>query len=207
MAKKRKINKLRNFENIQSKKKSNNQILVNKEDYNQVGSFYFDPDDTKEIKSFIKNVQRLVRSSEEYKRYISYLNSELELESDSFMGNITSESASLEFHHHPFTLYDIVEIIVNKHIMEDTDITSISIAEEVLKLHFDNLVGLVKLSATNHELVHEQKLFIPHDMIFGNVNEFVNIYYDYIYDDMIDKYNKLINIDESKTYVNDFKIN
>lgn len=202
----KKINKVRDINNIRSQKDNNNPVLINKNTNELIGNFYFEPEEVSEIKRFIKNVEGLVRRSNEYKKYIGYLSNDLKLTSDSFMNNINSDNATLEFHHYPFTLYDIVEIVLNKKIMEDEDFTSISVAEDILELHFNNLIGLVRLSITNHELAHAGEIYIPLNMVFGDVNKFIEIYYDYIYDDHVEKYNKLIDIDNKNSYDNDFKI-
>ena len=154
--------------------------------------------DGKDTKRFIKNVERLVRTSPSYKLYIAYL-SDQGLVNDVVYSKITSEKATLEFHHYPFTLYDIVEIIVNYHLKHKEKFTSLSIAEEVIQCHFDNLIGLARLSKTSHQLTHAGKLFVPLDSVFGNVNEFVSKYYDGFFPDQIDTYNNLIKMDEDVT--------
>ena len=45
-----------------------------------------------------------------------------------------------------------------------------------MDLHYKHHVGLVPLSKTNHELVHDGKLFISENQIFGNYKQFVNNY-------------------------------
>lgn len=168
--------------------------LVNSTNRNLVGRFYFQSIEAKDVKRFIKNVERLVRTSPSYSSYIYYLSTQ-GLVNDVVYSKITDEKATLEFHHYPFTLYDIVEIIVNYHIKHQDDFTSLSIAEEVIKEHFANTIGLARLSKTSHQLTHAGKLFIPLDSVFGNVNEFVQKYYDGLFPEQIETFNELIRID------------
>src|SRR5699024_7136987 len=188
-----KLNKNNRINNILIKKDSNNNTtLVNKKSKFQVSSLYFEIESENSLKKFIKNVEGLVRRSNEYKKYLSILKEEYNLKNDITMSNLTEDMVTMEYHHFPFTLYEIVEIVVNRAIMEDEQFTSIDIAERVMKLHFDNKVGLVLLSKTNHQLAHAGKIIIPLSSIFGKVNEFVSYYKDYMLDHQIEQYNELL---------------
>ena len=70
------------------------------------------------------------------------------------------------------------------------------VIDEVLKLHQKNQVGLVKLCKTAHELCHDGKIFIKLESIFGKVNEFIEDYKEYIPEDIIENYNKLIDMND-----------
>lgn len=200
-----KIKKPNEVNNIISLKRDDNIVLVDKNNRgNVLESYYFnDFMNSKRIKKFIKSCESKIRKSDEYKYYLAYLNNEQNLDRCSVLGNIQNGEATLEFHHYPFTLYDICEIVINKHIIKKDKFTSFSIVDEVLQLHFKNVIGLVKLSKTIHELVHTGQLFIKLESIFGDVNSFIDMYYDWIPIEIIEKYNELIkmnkldNIDES----------
>jgi len=200
------INKPNEVNNIISLNKEDNVVIARKGDSkNIIGSFYFTQwSDAKETKAFIKNVEKQIRMSKEYKMYIGHLNNNIGIHECSVFGNLSDEidGLTLEFHHYPFTLYDIVEICMNKHILNDEKFTSMDIVYEVLHLHELNQIGLVKLSKTAHELVHAGKIFIKLESIFGDVNKFLEKYKDYIPDETIMNYNNLIdmnntNFDES----------
>ena len=77
---------------------------------------------------------------------------------DNITSNIT-EDANIEFHHYPFTLYDIVDIVLCNYLIKGKPITSFYIAEEVLDLHFKMKIGIVPLTTTNHELAHVVNYF------------------------------------------------
>lgn len=199
----KKISKPNELNNIISLNKSGNIYLANKNNSrNLLNSFYFeDFSSPKIVKNFIKNVEKQVRTSNEYKSYIGHLNKEIGLCHCSVFGNITDEDeVTLEYHHYPFTLYDIVEVVINDKVNRNIKFSTFDITNEVLNLHKNNQVGLVKLCKTAHELVHDEKIFIKLSSIFGKVDEFINIYLqsDSISDDLIEKYNKLIDMNNSE---------
>lgn len=203
MALNKKIDKTRTISNIKSIDTEDNIVLVNaKEDYSIVDEFYFQPDNESIVNKFIKGVERLVRMSGEYKKYIGYLTNTQDLKNDVIMANIDINLAELEFHHYPFTLYDIVDIMLEHHMGEGIKINSINLAEDVIAEHYANRVGLARLTKTNHELVHKGAIYVPLTSVFGDVNEFINIYYDYISEELIDKYNQLVEIQNKKSYDN-----
>lgn len=196
------INKPNEVNNVISLNKGEDVVIARKGDSkNVIGSFYFSQwSEAKEVKAFIKNVEKQIRTSKEYKHYLGHLNNEIGIHSCSIFGNLSDdiEGLTLEFHHYPFTLYDIVEICMNKRILNDEKFTSMDIVDEVLMLHQLNEVGLVKLSKTAHELVHAGKIFIKLESVFGDVNKFIKKYKDYIPDETLENYNNLIDMNDNK---------
>lgn len=143
--------------------------------------YYSDFFDEKGTKKFIKNIESLVRSSREYKNYIEQLRTNFShLNQDAVMGNISTLDTDLEFHHYPFTLYDICEIVVMKGAADQKYESSFSAAKKIMDLHYKNIIGLVPLTKTNHELAHDGKIFLSTKQIFGNWEEFYNQYLKYI---------------------------
>lgn len=137
----------------------------------------------------IKTIERIVRSSQEYKHFIAFLRKEVDMTMCSFFNNISnkdSKKVSIEIHHEPFTLFDITQIVLEKWIAEGKKINPILIAEEVMKLHYQNKVGLIPLSITVHELVHSGKLFIPLQNVYGDFISFFEEYEPYISNDLKD---------------------
>lgn len=197
------ITERRTINNILSISGKNDIVLVeNENDNNVLGSFYFGSSDSSAAKKFIKNIEGLVRRSNEYSRYLAILTYDKKLTNDVIFGNIDVEDATTEFHHYPFTLYDITEILLNYHIKNKIKVTSLILAEKVMKLHYDNIIGLVKLSKTAHELTHAGSLFIPMKSVYGDVNKFVETYREYMFPDQIETYNKLIEINDNESYDN-----
>ena len=143
-------------------------------------TFYFeDYYDDKAVKAFIKSVEKLVRTSREYKTYIEELRSSVfALNHDVVLHNITNADTSLEFHHYPLNLYEIVETCMLHHIVQNEKFTSFSLAKEIMDLHFKHKIGIVPLSKTNHELTHSGNLFLTTDQIFGDYQSFIDEYED-----------------------------
>lgn len=105
---------------------------------------------------------------------------------------------SLEFHHYPFTLFDLVAIVLQDKINKGVkDISPFLIANEVMQLHYENLVGLVPLSKTVHELAHSGEIFISLDLVFGNVKEFLRRYKRALNEEQRGQLRKLIELTES----------
>lgn len=128
---------------------------------------------------FIKMIERIVRSSLEYKQYIRFLKDEIDMTECSFFNNVNNKNGSkvsIEIHHEPFTLFDIVQIVTEKYIRTGTELNPLDIAEEVMILHYKNHVGLIPLSITVHQLVHDGKLFIPLQNVFGKYTKFIEEY-------------------------------
>lgn len=152
-------------------------------------SFYFDDYyNDKSVKQFIKNVEKLVRTSKEYKMYIELLRTNIfALNHDSIMTNITTADVDLEFHHNPFTLYDIIEVLMLYHIANSEKFTSFSLAKEVMTLHYEHKIGLTPLTKTTHELAHSGNLFISAKQIFGNYRAFMDEYKEGLPAELIQK--------------------
>lgn len=140
--------------------------------------FYFqDFYDENVIKRFAKSVEKLIRTSREYNEYIELLRTNCaELNHDNILHNITNGDVDLEFHHYPFTLYDIVIIVMNKHVVDGEKFTSFSLAKEIMKLHYEHKIGIVPLTKTMHELAHDGKLFLSTKQIFGDYKKFMRDY-------------------------------
>jgi len=153
--------------------------------------FYFSEfDNEKALMKYIKTVERLVRGSFEYKNYISYLKEEQNLTNCKFLNKIDIDEIKgvpIEFHHYPFNLYEIVETILKKQTDFYTHPTNtFELCNEVMRIHYENLVGLVPLSETVHELAHSGEIFINLNMVFGNVKHFMELYDSFISDGLKD---------------------
>lgn len=191
-------NKIVNIEAIKTKR--NIEISAEK-DFFAARMYIEDAWDTKAFNTLIKNVEKQVRTSEEYKNYIGYLKEEIGLRHCAVLGNVDDSMTAIEMHHYPFTLYDIVFIVANAKLNRKEKLSSFLLAHEILELHFDNVIGLVPLSITVHELVHAGEIFISLKQVFGDVNGFVEMYHDGLTDDYIDNFNKLVDRTEMNTQV------
>ena len=152
----------------------------------------------REKTKIVKRMERIIRGSTEYKDYIAFLRENVGMDACAFFNNInkdTSKSLRIEIHHVPFTLFDITKIIVNKYMEEGLPLNELLMAEEVMKEHYSNMVGLIPLSKTLHLMVHgenAEKVVIPAYMIFGNYKKFIEEYGDYMNDEDFKKIERLI---------------
>ena len=159
--------------------------------------------DEKTKLSFIKAVEKTVRTSIEYREYIEYLVNSVGMSVCSVFTNLNkglSKKFKIEIHHEPFTLYDIVEIVLQKHLCEKDIIDFFDVSEEVMRVHYMGKVGLIPLSLTVHELVHKGHVFIPLQFIHEGFMQFYNEYKPYINEQLSDILVK--KIDLSKTFNN-----
>lgn len=164
----------------------------------------------KEKVKFIKKIEMVVRSSSEYREYVKYLKEYVDLNTCHFFNKVTNNGRrkiSIEIHHEPFTLFDIANIVLTKWTENGQSLNTFLIAEEVMKLHFQNKVGLIPLSATVHELVHVGKIFIPLQDVYGKgfVN-FVQEYDDYIDPELRKIMNEKIETSRDIAYKQDLSI-
>ena len=162
--------------------------------------------DAKHRHRFIDRIEKQVRQSLEYRDYIQFLKENANLNKCIFFNNISqngkrSNRISLELHHEPFTLFDIVSTVVNRYEAEGIPLNSLLIADEVLKLHYENKVGLVPLSKTMHQMIHNSdKIKIPLTAVYGNYNEFLNEYEPYAEENgLFDKLEKKLELTKNLT--------
>ena len=133
----------------------------------------------KDKAKYIKYIEKLVRSSYEYKEYIKYLTEICEMNFCSVFESISKENIKklkIEIHHEPFTLYDIVNIVLRRFINKNRDINEYDIADEILQLHFRGMVGLIPVSYTVHQLIHVGKIFIPLQYLDEGFMKFYEFY-------------------------------
>lgn len=149
----------------------------------------------------IKSIERTVRSSLEYKDLIKYLRENIDMNSCEFFHNINGKKKKgmIEIHHEPFDLYTLTAIVLAKQETELGYINELSVASEVMRLHYQGLVGLIPLSVTPHELVHVGKLAIPLNCVYGRFVEFVKTYFDYIDDAYVSMLNDKIELTKKLT--------
>jgi len=170
-------------------------ITIDPETY---GTTLFYPsglDDEKQWTKFIKAVESVTRRSVELKDYIKYLKEELDLDNCHFFKNMSIENGiDIELHHSPFTMYDICSIVARKRIRLNESVTTFMVANEVVEAHYKNIIGLVPLSKTVHELVHSGKVFVPPTLVFGDITKFLKLYAKDISIDMLDKLKSILTI-------------
>lgn len=164
----------------------------------------FDLADDKSFKHYIDAVERTVRTSFEYSQMVRYLRENLDMDKCAFYANVTNADTTkihIEIHHAPFFLRDICYIVYNKRVALGQSLDEELVAEEIMYLHYLQWVGLIPLSETVHELVHNQYLFVPSTKVLGNWKEFYNRYEPYMLPEQIES---IKNIIEASNYVDSY---
>ena len=135
----------------------------------------------------VKTIETYIRSSLEYKDLIKYLKDYIDMNQCQFWQNFDGHQKPglIQIHHEPFDLFSITQIVMNRQEQELGYIDELQVADEVMRLHYRGLVGLIPLSVTAHELVHDGKLIVPLNCVYGKFVQFVKEYYDYIDDVLI----------------------
>jgi hypothetical protein len=146
---------------------------------------------------YIHRVEQVVRSSMEYRDYIAYLKEYVDMGKCAFFNSVENSQGSkvrIEIHHEPLTLYDIVKVVLNKYLDEAIPLNDLYIADEVMQIHYQNQVGLIPLSKSIHQIVHNSdEIVIPLILVFGDYQSFLTEYEDYIDEDIYDKIERKIN--------------
>lgn len=145
----------------------------------------------KDFKKYIDDVEKLVRSSKEYRDVIQYMRKYMDMNTSAFstnINNIESTKIKIELHHTPFTLFDIAITVFNKRSRLGEPLDVELVAKEVAYIHYLLVVGLIPLSRTEHKLVHNQALFVPIDKVLGNFEKFINMYEKDIPEDAMQRY-------------------
>ena len=142
---------------------------------------------------FVKGIEHTVRNNDRYKKYINYLKKKIKLNKCQILKNVTDEDASIEMHHGPiFTLYDVCAIVLEYYIMKGWKISTFSVADTVLEEHMRNRVGVIMVSTTMHEEIHEKNIFIHYKQAWGDINAFTKKYADAMSDEYREQLNRYI---------------
>jgi hypothetical protein len=159
--------------------------------------------DEKDHKKYMSDIEKVVRNSFEYREFVKYLRENMDMNKCSFfenVNNIDTFKIKIHLHHHPLTLYDICQIVINKRSFYLESLEIELVAKEVMFLHYNLMIGLIPLSETVHELVHNKYLFIPSDKALGRYKEFIEMYKDFMTAENLDT---LERIDEFTSLYNE----
>lgn len=152
----------------------------------------YDLFDEKQFKKYIDDVERLVRSSKEYRDFVQYLRKYMDMNSSLYfenVNNIDTTKIKIELHHMPFTLFDIALTVFNKRNRCKEPLDVLLVAKEVCYIHYFLYIGLVPLSKTEHKLVHTQSLTVPLDAVLGRYDKFIEMYEQDIPVEAMERYN------------------
>lgn len=150
----------------------------------------YDIFDEKDFKKYIADVKKTVRNSLEYRQLIQYLRNYMNMNEDSYfenINNVDNNRVKIELHHTPYSLEDITMTVFNKRVFYKEDLDVESVAKEVMYIHYFLIVGLIPVSTTVHQLIHNNYIFVPTDKVVGNYKEFEETYNHWIPEDVKDK--------------------
>lgn len=156
--------------------------------------------------AFVRATERLIRTNDRYKKYINHLKTKVGLNFCQVFPEITDDEADIEMHHGPIlTLYDYVTITIEYFLYKKWKITTMSIANQVLSDHEDDIIQITMLSTSGHEQVTDRSIFLNYKQGYGDLSGYIRKYGKVLNDDMIKKINSYI--DRSLMYdSNDFDI-
>jgi len=152
--------------------------------------------DTKEYTTFVKNCERLVRSSYEYRQWKKYLIDVLGL-TDCVITGESVDECTIEVHHHIPSLFTMCKAVTNKFIDNKQEFSSLDVTLEILTLHYTNYVGYCLLLKSMHEKFHNGFLQIPIDLVNGNYKKFLSDYEKYIDKEDMENIQKRLNTNVS----------
>ena len=148
-----------------------------------------------EYKKFVKNIERLVRSSIEYKYWRNYIIDVLQIQT-CMITQEKMDEVSINVHHHIPSLYTLICAIINKEIDQQKEFCTFDIASHVIELHFMNKIGYVTLIDSIHEKFHNGYLLIPIEYVKGDYSYFISEYSKYLDSEDLDKINERLNVFE-----------
>ena len=161
-------------------------------------------EDEKELHKFVVRTKYYIRKSYEYTKFIEFLKKYRGMYCCGIHSNITIwDKFSVEIHHTPLTMEDIIYIVINKRMKREESLKQSAIAKEVMQLHYLGLVGLYPLCDACHTYVHSDNndLFIPFDAIYGDPESFFDIYQDFITTTMKVKFKNLQELNKGYSFI------
>ena len=176
---------------ILGEKNKNN--IINVDNVPEFDYQIWDLDSEKDFRKYLFAIEKEVRQSIEYKELIQYIKDNYDMNRCSFIkvSGTDEVDVHIEVHHYPYTLFDIVNIVYRKRVFYQESLEVQLVAKEVTMLHYKLLVGLIPLSKTVHELVHDGKLFIPVQNVLGNYAEFTRLYKQFITQEELDTIDRI----------------
>lgn len=159
----------------------------------------YDLANPKEFKKYMTDIERTCRGSFEYRRMVNYLREYMNMNRCSFLDNVTNKGdfgIKIHLHHSPFTLYDIVNVVYLKKVAYNEPLDTEMVAKEVMYQHYRLAVGIIPLSETVHDLVHNGYVFIPVQNVMGFHQTFYEEYKEFIPIETRDLYEKILDYSE-----------
>jgi predicted DNA-binding protein YlxM (UPF0122 family) len=165
---------------------------------NYPDSKYFDDysifDDTKEgtraFNKYLKTIKAMMRKSLEYKELMRFLKHYKGLDRCGYHHNVTVQEFDINIHHYPFCAEDLITIVLYKRYKLNETIEALATIQETLYLHYLGIIGLYPLCKTCHGYQHSEEgdPFIPFSDLYGEVEEFFEIYKEFMTEKQVNKF-------------------
>ena len=163
----------------------------------------YDFKSNKERYKYCTMVKNLVRKVPEYRDYVSFLKKKMGMGGCDVYRDLDTSPESgkrytIELHHTPYTLMEIVNVVLQKRIEYGETLNPNFVAEEILDLHYSGKVGLINLSKTAHELAENGRIFIPLQRIrHRGFIDFTNEYENFMDDKLKEKIELIIQMSQN----------
>lgn len=132
-------------------------------------------EEEKEKDRFIRACVRMVRSSPEYRLWVDYIKDVSGIHDCAITGEKGTQ-VTIEMHHHPITLYEIIKAIVSNCDVSIKEYCSFDISTEVIEHHYNDKIGYIPLAITLHEKYHNGFLNLPIELVRGDWKYLLNKY-------------------------------
>jgi len=151
--------------------------------------------------AFIKNCEKLIRQSSEFKLWRDYIRDVLHATTCSISNEISGE-VSISIHHHIPDLFTLAKALINRKLASETPFSTFDICLEAIELHFTNHVGYTPLIESLHEKFHNGYLRIPVEYIRGDYQYFIDNLMSFLDDDDITKImdRTAVHVQDAPTY-------
>lgn len=149
-----------------------------------------------QYKKFLKNCEKIVRSSLEYNLWRDYIRDVLQIQECAITQEKMSE-VSIEVHHHVPSLFILVKALVNKKIDANEEFSTFDIATKTIEMHFANKLGYITLLNSMHEKFHNGFLTIPMSLVKGDYRDFISEYSRYLDEEDLNTMNERLSINEN----------
>jgi len=149
-----------------------------------------------EYKKFLKNCEKIVRGSFEYKQWRNYITDVLSVNT-CMITDEKMDEVSIEVHHHIPSLFVLVKAFVNRKMEREEEFSTFDIALEVIELHFRNKIGYLTLLGSMHEKLHNGYLSVPISIVKGDYQYFIREFSKYLDEDDSEIINSRLATNES----------
>lgn len=140
-------------------------------------------EDDKQEKKFINKVKSMIRSSIEYQYWRDYIK-EVNDQNRCILTDESGQAVTIELHHHPLSLENIIKLVLYKNYQEDISFNSFEVQNEIIMYHYQNIIGYVPLVSTLHEKFHNGFLDLPINFVQGYWEVFWNKFKHYATNDI-----------------------